>query len=189
MILNGHLEVRVALRVHSTSGKAIPFDSIEDGYVHEKWAVLSDSSGDSLYVSGSLNESKTALTINAENIEVHCSWHGEQDQQRVEQARVDFERLWKNEHPGKKVLHLPEAVRQRLITFAQLDLISSRAFPKEIDGSSAIPPRNSAAASERAAGLCSDKGRPKAAGGPLCWHGDRTGHPLATSSGGCKAPD
>ena len=139
MVVNGHLEVRVALRVHSTKGKAIPFDSIEDGYVHEKWAVLSDTSGDSLYVSGSLNESKTALTINAENIEVHCSWHGERDQQRVEQAKVDFERLWKNEHPGIKVLQLPDAVRQRLITFAQMDFIASRVFPTEIDGSSAKP--------------------------------------------------
>lgn len=140
MIANGHLEIKVALRVHCATGKPITFDSVEDGYVHEKWAILTDKTGDRLYLCGSLNESKTALILNAENIDVHCSWLGERDQMRVVQAQVDFERLWKNEHQGFKVLPLPDAVRQKLITFAQMDFISSRTFPKEIDGSSAIAP-------------------------------------------------
>ncbi len=140
MVANGHLDLKVALRIHSTTGKPIPSDSVEDGYVHEKWAILSDQSGDSLYLTGSLNESKTALTLNAENIDVHCSWLGARDLQRVEQAQNDFERLWKNEHPGFRVMPLPEAVRQRLISFASQEVL----FPprlQEINGSSAIPSR------------------------------------------------
>lgn len=141
MVANGHLEVKVALRVHNTTGQPLPFDSVEDGYVHEKWAILTDKNGDSLYVSGSLNESKTALTINAENIEVHCSWQGNTDLQRVQQAQADFERLWKNLHPGIKVLKIPDAVQQRLISFATSFETIGRNPLQEIDGSTQTKPK------------------------------------------------
>ncbi len=111
MVEQGILEVKVALRVHTESRQAIPADSIEDGYVHEKWAVFTDADGNRLYVSGSLNESKTALQINAENIDVHCDWKSEEAAQRADEAQADFEALWSDQHPAFRVLPIPEAVR------------------------------------------------------------------------------
>ena len=135
LVQQGVLEVKVALRVHTETGRAIPGDSIEDGYVHEKWAVLTDVDGHRLYISGSLNESKTALKINAENIDVHCDWKSGEAGQRADEAQEDFEALWADVHPAFRVLPIPDAVREQLIRFA--GLLPAR--PTEIDGTSAAP--------------------------------------------------
>lgn len=142
MVKAGLLEVRVALRVHAQSGKAIPLESQVDGYVHEKWAVLADAAGHRMYISGSLNESKTALVLNAENIDVHCAWRSDEARQRTDEAEADFAILWANEHPAFRVLTLPDAVKERLISFVDGGLTSSVAPAeplKEIDGTSAAP--------------------------------------------------
>ncbi|MCF8095875.1 MAG: hypothetical protein K9J79_11005 [Desulfobacteraceae bacterium] len=135
MVASGCLEVRVAFRVHGQTGEPLPFESREDGYVHEKWAVFTDAAGDRIYISGSLNESRRALVHNAENINLHTSWWGRSDQQRIEEAAASFETLWKNENPFIRVLTLPEAVTQRLIHIA-----GNVGHLKEIDGSSARQP-------------------------------------------------
>lgn len=60
MLKAGCIEIRVALHRHRKTGVAIPYDSREDGYVHEKWAVFEDAQGNRLIAEGSLNESRTA---------------------------------------------------------------------------------------------------------------------------------
>jgi len=134
MVAQGYLEVRVAFRVHAETGRPLPFSSVEDGYVHEKWAIFTDELGQRMYVSGSLNESKMALVHNAENIDIHCDWWGERDRERVEEAEADFQADWENLNPHLPVMDLPEAVRRRLIQIAE-----GVAFPTEIDGTSAAP--------------------------------------------------
>jgi superfamily II DNA or RNA helicase len=134
MLKAGCLEIRVALRRHRKTGAAIPFESREDGYVHEKWAIFTDAECNRLIAEGSLNESRTALLINAENIGVHCDWWGPQDAARADLYAADFETIWDNQDPGLYVVDLPQAVRERLIEIA-----GSVANPKEIDGSSELP--------------------------------------------------
>ena len=129
MVAAKQMEVRVALRVNPVTHEAIPADSCEDGYVHEKWFIMTDSEGRRLYGSGSLNESKTALIINAENIDIHCDWESPGDLERVNSAEADFARLWNGQNPHMKVLPIPEAVKQRLI---RLKTLSGRMA--EIDG-------------------------------------------------------
>ena len=60
MVARGVLEVRVAFRVDAATERGLSFDSVAGGYVHEKWAIFEDASGDALLASGSLNESRTA---------------------------------------------------------------------------------------------------------------------------------
>ena len=129
MVASGQLEVRVAFRVNAKTGAPISVDSVEDGYVHEKWFLMEDGEGRRLYGSGSLNESRTALTRNAENVDIHCEWQSAGDQERVNSAQQDFERLWTNRNAHMKVLPIPEAVRLRLI---QLKTLRDR--PTEVDG-------------------------------------------------------
>jgi superfamily II DNA or RNA helicase len=135
MVSRGCLEVRVAFRVHRQTGKPLSFDSCEDGYVHEKWAIFTDAVGSRIYMSGSLNESRQALVYNAENINLHTDWWGNSDQQRINEAATSFEQLWNNDNPHIKVLTLPEAVSRRLVRIAE-----NVAHPFEIDGSSAMTP-------------------------------------------------
>lgn len=135
MIAHGYLDVKVAFRVHRQTGEALSFEDVSDGYVHEKWFILTDEHGNRLYGSGSLNESKTALDLNAENIDIHCDWWGEREKRRVEQSAFAFEQLWQNRVPHMPVISLPDAVRQRLIRFSEGIL-----YPVEIDGSTAAKP-------------------------------------------------
>ncbi|WP_066640191.1 helicase-related protein [Desulfolucanica intricata] len=133
MVSYGHLEVRVAFRVHGKTGEPISFESVEDGYVHEKWFVLHDEFGNRLYGSGTLNESKTALVLNAENIDVHCDWWGETERVRVDDAEKSFEDLWNGRSCNLLVMTLPEAVQHKLVKLAEgIDR------PVEIDGSSSV---------------------------------------------------
>jgi superfamily II DNA or RNA helicase len=135
MVQEGYLELRVALRVHRETGEPLTFTSRVDGYAHEKWAVFRDAEGHRLVAAGSLNESKTALTLNAENVVVRCDWEGDKDAQFADQVDASFETIWNDEDPGLRVLTLPDAVRERLIQVA-----ASVAKPKEVDGSSELPP-------------------------------------------------
>lgn len=134
MVAREHLAIKVAFRVHNQSGAPIPFDSIEDGYVHMKWGLFTDARGNRIYISGSLNESRSALVLNAENIDVHCDWRGETDRMRAEEAEREFEALWQDQNPAFRVLSLPEAVRKQLIQIAE-----GISRPLEIDGTSAVP--------------------------------------------------
>ena len=133
MIARGFLEVRVAFRLHKVTGEPISLEDVDDGYVHEKWFVMSDEFGQRMYGTGTLNESKTALMLNAENLDIHCEWKGETDRERVEEASEAFENLWNGHVPHVPVLSLPEAVSRRLIQLA-----SHVELPVEVDGT---PPR------------------------------------------------
>ena len=129
MVANGYLELRVAFRVHAETREPIPFDAGDDGYFHEKWFVMTDAFGDSICGSGSLNESKTALVHNFENVTVFCSWRGGRDLLETERLQRDFEVLWNDEAPHLAVKRLPDAVRERLIRIAD-----GVTVPIEIDG-------------------------------------------------------
>ncbi len=119
MVARERLDVRVAFRVHARTGRPLMPESVADGYVHMKFAILRDARGDQLYISGSLNKSRTALHLNAENIDVHCSWRGEDPAARVADAEQRFGLLWSDENAAMRVIRLPEAVQQRLIEFAK----------------------------------------------------------------------
>ena len=88
-----------------------------------------------MYVSGSLNESRTALMINAENLDVHGDWWNDIARSRADDAENTFDTIWNNENPHLKVLPLPEAVEKRLIAIGK-----TVRHPTEIDGSSATKP-------------------------------------------------
>ena len=135
LVSTGVLEVKVAFRVHKGTGDPLSVESTADGYVHEKWAVFVDGEGNVIRIDGSLNESKTALSINAENVLLHCSWWDERSLRQTGKALKDFEHLWRHGSEGIRVMALPEAVRARLIRMGR-DVID----PKEIDGTEAPPP-------------------------------------------------
>lgn len=116
MVANGHLSIRVGLRVHAKNGTPQPLEFSQDGYLHEKWAILGDGQ-DEIFIAGSLNESMTALAINAENIMVHPSWEP-WGQAVIPKKRRNFEALWLGKHPAIKTFSLPEAVKAKLVNIA-----------------------------------------------------------------------
>lgn len=117
MVAHGYLTVKVAVRVHGQSGDPRCLDYRGDGYVHEKWALFQDAFGDGLVASGSLNESRTALEINAENLEIAQTWEGRGQESFDKKAR-SFEAMWSDSHPWIRTFDLPEAVQRRLVNLA-----------------------------------------------------------------------
>lgn len=145
MVAAGYLEVKVAFRLHCQTQQPLPFDSLEDGYVHEKWLLFRDEYGNCLYASGTLNESKTALVKNAENIDIHCNWWGEIERQRINEAERSFEEFWRGGIPHLPVFSLPQAVQEQL-----LQLQEKPGLLREIDGTlTAAPDRPEPTARER----------------------------------------
>lgn len=132
LVSMGVLEIKVAFRVHKKTGDPLSVESTADGYVHEKWAVFVDGEGDVIRIDGSLNESKTALSINAENVLLHCSWWDERSARQTRKALEDFEHLWRHGSDGIRVMALPDAVKARLIRMGR-DVFE----PMEIDGTDA----------------------------------------------------
>ncbi len=85
------------------------------GLLHAQFGVFHDENGNALVFSGSGNESRSGLTANYEHLEVSGSWD---DQERYQEFAEEFERLWEGSHPDVRVVRLPEAIRQGIISYA-----------------------------------------------------------------------
>lgn len=137
MVSRKFLEIKIAARLHGKTHSPLPFESREDGYVHEKWALFKDRFGREILASGSLNESKTALMLNAENLTIDCDWWEGPSRSRIEDHKRDFELLWRNLNPHFEVRSVPDAVREKLVRMGERVRI-----PREIDGTPRkIPPK------------------------------------------------
>jgi superfamily II DNA or RNA helicase len=92
-------------------------NNFEDpGLYHEKIGILADNNDNKIAFTGSINETKSGLIDNFENIEVFCSWRGEESK-RVERINEDFERLWLNKTPKAEIISFPEAAARKLLEY------------------------------------------------------------------------
>lgn len=103
LVKRGLLEVRVGVM---RSGH---------GILHAKFGRVTDTAGDVIVFNGSGNESASGLVANFESLEVTVSW---QDPDRDQHFRQQFETLWAGDSAQVAVISLPEAVRDRLIRYA-----------------------------------------------------------------------
>lgn len=98
----GKLEMKVAIR--------------PDGLFHQKIGILSDTSGDVVSFSGSMNETMSALDprFNSEEITVFKSWEDGQSEY-VANHQQSFEKLWSGETGSSTVIaSVPEAIEAGL---------------------------------------------------------------------------
>ena len=90
-----------------------------NGILHSKFGVVRDAAGDALMFRGSANESASGLRHNVEHVEVTTSW---EDPAGYEHFTGLFEKMWENQHPAIETFALPDAVAQKLISFAPEEL-------------------------------------------------------------------
>lgn len=95
LIADGILDIKVALTEKNG----------ELGMYHEKMGIISDSYGNKVAFSGSMNESATAMVLNYEAIDVFCSWAG--DDNRVLSKENAFESIWNGVEPNIKTIYFP----------------------------------------------------------------------------------
>ena len=96
LIADGILDIKIALTEKNG----------EIGMYHEKMGIISDSQGNKVAFSGSMNESATAMMINYEAIDVFCSWNDDID--RVLSKENAFESIWNNVEPNIKTIYFPK---------------------------------------------------------------------------------
>lgn len=66
----------------------------EGGIAHEKFGIFTDSFGDEVAFNGSMNLTASGLTRNIESIDCTCSWHNEENKERIDSYHHDFEGIW-----------------------------------------------------------------------------------------------
>lgn len=109
LIESGILDIKVALISNES----------QIGMYHEKVGILKDLEGDTIAFAGSMNETKTALNINYECIDVYTSW---EEQMRVEKKEAAFDTLWNNMHHKLQVINFPEICIQKLMKYQKKDI-------------------------------------------------------------------
>lgn len=94
LIADGILDIKIAI----TEG----LDGI--GMYHEKMGIIEDIEGNKVAFSGSMNESRTAMSLNYETIDVFCNWGNSGDEERVLDKENAFTSIWNDFEPNIKVM-------------------------------------------------------------------------------------
>lgn len=66
----------------------------DGGLAHQKVGIFTDSNGDQVSFTGSLNMTASALLANLETIECTCSWKGEDSYGKVQDSIQHYEKMW-----------------------------------------------------------------------------------------------
>lgn len=99
LIAAGIIEIRIAYMVNAL--------------YHEKFGLMRDADGNTLYYSGSSNETYSGLRKNRESVTVLTSWRDGYDDISGEQQY--FDSLWTNNSPDVEVISFPEACKRELL--------------------------------------------------------------------------
>lgn len=73
------------------------------GMYHEKMGIIQDKESNKVAFSGSMNATKTAMTLNYETIDVFHNWGEENDAKRVEAKEEAFNSIWNNLEPNIQI--------------------------------------------------------------------------------------
>lgn len=98
LIADGVLDIRIAYTE----------DKNGMGMYHEKMGIIEDAEGNKIAFSGSNNESRTAMSINYETMDVFRSWGDPSEQERVQLKENAFCSIWHDTEPNIKVLEFPQ---------------------------------------------------------------------------------
>ena len=98
---------------------------MKDALFHPKVWLFKDT-GDVVAAHGSGNATYAGIRKNIEQIVVSRSWQDPNQRYIAEKLNYEFERLWEQKDDNCIVIHMPEAVRERL-----LRTYSSKSIPSE----------------------------------------------------------
>lgn len=105
LVADGILDVKIAFLTTKN----------EIAMYHEKMGLITDSDGNTVAFSGSMNESENAFKDNYESFDTFCSWTN--DSERVFQKQMAFKAIWEDYEPGVETIDFPEAVKSRLYEY------------------------------------------------------------------------
>ena len=88
-----------------------------EGYFHVKHGIATDSQGNKIAWQGSNNETPSGWVKNYEELWVSPSWKGDWPANQVQKTEESFQEMWEDLHPEWRTIPIPEAARQKLLTY------------------------------------------------------------------------
>lgn len=129
LIASGVLEIKIAF-LNSLN---------EIAMYHEKMGLITDSYGNSVAFSGSMNESFNAFKQNYESIDVFTSWS--ESSSRVKNKINIFNSMWNNTEVGIQVLEFPKVSKAILDKYKLNDILDLELDSKQFsNGQITLPP-------------------------------------------------
>lgn len=123
MIAQGRARVKVAL--------------VSEGIFHDKFGLIS-SDDETVYFTGSANETKGGIDKNYESLSVDNSWDNSLNvTKRIHENKIRFNRLWNNQEIGVKTIEISDLAYEEVAKYQDLRTISVQ--PKQDDKKVAIP--------------------------------------------------
>lgn len=96
-----------------------------DGLFHAKYGIMTDSKNNSVYFSGSFNETENAFAHNYENIDVKKSWTDIETNDYINSYKETFDNLWngKNRDGMLFVKEINDIVKKEIVKYNKGKLI------------------------------------------------------------------
>lgn len=125
MIAMGRARVKVALT--------------QKGLFHDKFGIIS-SDEDIVFFNGSVNETYSGIDINYESISVDVSWdESSKVQQRINNNKDRFKRLWRNEEVGVEVIEASELAYDEIAKYQEQSTITLNNISNSMEKTVEIP--------------------------------------------------
>ena len=116
MLSSGLLEMKLAI-VYNDDGSICDNETIsEKGLFHQKVGILSDSEGNEMSFSGSINETASAWVNNDEEFKVFKEWTDAREYFVRDKKR--FDEIWNGERKNVKIYNLPTAIRSNIVHYS-----------------------------------------------------------------------
>lgn len=127
LVANQLLEIKIAF-VYEDKNLCI-----EEALFHQKIGIMHDKDGNIISFSGSINESASGWLKNIEEFKVFKSW--KQDQKEYLESDIKkFEEFWNLRRKNVKIYDLPNAVKNKLIDFAEdfdVESVTAKQYKKK----------------------------------------------------------
>lgn len=117
MLYNGLLEMKLAVVQNENGIISSASELIGNGLFHQKVGVLTDSDGNRLSFSGSINESASAWVYNDEEFKVFKGWTDSSEYYLRDKKR--FEEIWYGQRSNIMIFDLPNAIKNKLIQYSR----------------------------------------------------------------------
>lgn len=121
LLANNKLEIKVAIPIDENKRLKSYEESEITGIFHQKVGVLTDEDNNIVTFSGSINESAIGWKGNTEEFKVFRNW----ELSELEYVMSDinkFERFWNGQSDKVKIINIPDAVKEKLISLAPNDI-------------------------------------------------------------------
>lgn len=116
LLQNNRLDIRLAVLTDSNGGIQTSDDLLRNGLFHQKVGILTDMEGNEISFSGSINETASAWTRNDEEFKVFRSW---EETDYFQKDRRRFQEMWNGARKNLKIYSVPEAVKDKIISYSK----------------------------------------------------------------------